>query len=514
MKISKNDFFREVTLRICGSLDIEQALYQSFLFMQQHIPADRVALSYYDPEEQVVVIHASATLEGGEYLNVTIPLTEQEIAYFFDPKQFPDVLMLNRIGPQSVADRFVKALGHSVASFASIRMRLQGQIQGNLGVIANGKNRFTNDHLWLLKMLSDPFAVALSNSRRYQELSRLKDSLEDENRYLQQELRDLSGDEIIGDSPQMRRVIELLHHVAPRNSPVLISGETGTGKELVARAVHDLSPRREGPFIKVNCGAIPPSLMDSELFGHEKGAFTGANARRRGRFERAHNGTVFLDEVGELPQEAQVRLLRVLQEKEIERVGGSDPVKIDIRIVAATNRDLHKMVESGTFREDLYYRINVFPVKIPPLRERLGDIMLLVSHFLIRKAGEMKIRHLPEVSSAAIVKLTAYSWPGNVRELEHAVERALILHKGDMLTFEDLTIPENLEVAPSISALPEKDADMLSMDHVMADHIRRILRMSGGRVEGPKGAARILGMKPGTLRYRMKKLGIAYGRRA
>ena len=308
----------------------------------------------------------------------------------------------------------------------------------------------------------------------------------------------------------MQRVLTLVGQVAPQNSPVLIMGETGTGKELVARAVHDASPRRDGPFIKVNCGAMPQSLMDSELFGHEKGAFTGAIALRRGRFERAHNGTIFLDEVGELSSEAQVRLLRVLQEKEIERVGGTGTVRVNIRVVAATHRRLKEMVASGHFREDLYYRLNVFPIPIPPLRERPADIEALIGHFMNRKAREMKILQRPNLASTALAKLRAYSWPGNVRELEHVVERALILDRGEPLTFDELAIPQS----DNPSSPPAMEySDRLLMDSAVGSHIRKVLDATGGRVEGEKGAARLLGMKPGTLRYRMQKLGIPYGRK-
>jgi transcriptional regulator with GAF, ATPase, and Fis domain len=284
------------------------------------------------------------------------------------------------------------------------------------------------------------------------------------------------------------------------------------GPNHISRAVHDFSPRRGGPFITVNCGAIPQSLMDSELFGHEKGAFTGASSRKRGRFERADGGTILLDEVGELSHEAQIRLLRVLQEKEIERVGGTQPVHVNIRVVAATHRNLEDMVRTGSFREDLYYRLNVFPIRIPPLRDRKGDIELLVKHFVKRKSLEMGRRLVPILSSGALENLMAYDWPGNVRELEHAVERGLILNQGRMLTFDDeFSIPKaRSTMAPPI-------ADNLgdpTIDRIVANHISKVMAHTSGRVEGRYGAARILGLKPGTLRFRMKKLGIPFGRRA
>jgi len=256
--------------------------------------------------------------------------------------------------------------------------------------------------------------VALTNSLRYRELQKFRDLLADDNRYLQDELRRMVGEDVIGSDSGLKPVMDLVRQVAPLDSPVLLLGETGSGKEVVANAIHKASSRRQEPFIKVNCGAIPPTLMDSELFGHEKGAFTGALSQKRGRIERANTGTLFLDEIGELSLEAQVRLLRVLQEKEIERVGGSGPIPVDIRIIAATHRNLEKMLGTGAFREDLYFRLRVFPVSIPPLRSRMMDLPALVQHFIQKKAREMKRSPAPGLAFGALERLTAYHWPGNV----------------------------------------------------------------------------------------------------
>jgi transcriptional regulator with GAF, ATPase, and Fis domain len=291
---------------------------------------------------------------------------------------------------------------------------------------------------------------------------------------------------------------------------VLLLGETGTGKEVIANAIHQMSSRKEGPFIKVNCGAIPNTLLDSELFGHEKGAFIGALNQKRGRFERAHGGTIFLDEIGELPSEAQIRLLRVLQEKEIERVGGTKPIQVDIRVIAATHRDLQAMIAEGRFREDLYFRLKVFPIEIPPLKERIGDIPALVQYFIRKKSRDMKLTDIPTLAPGAIDRLMAYHWPGNVRELENAVERALILCRGEPLAFSDVQ-PSNSRDIISSPCSPEHE--VLNLDEAMARHVRRVLAMTAGRVEGERGAAKLLGINPNTLRNRMKKLGIAYGRK-
>jgi transcriptional regulator with GAF, ATPase, and Fis domain len=341
----------------------------------------------------------------------------------------------------------------------------------------------------------------------------LKDMLADDNRYLFSELRSASGDEIIGSDFGLKAVMEMVKQVAPLDSPVLLLGETGTGKELIANAIHYSSPRKDGPFIKVNCGAIPETLLDSELFGHEKGAFTGAVSQKRGRFERASKGTIFLDEIGELPAHAQVRLLRVLQSKEIERVGGTTSIRVDVRIISATNRNLQEMIASGRFREDLWFRLNIFPIMIPPLRQRREDIPALVYHFIDRKSKEIKLTEIPVLAPGAIDRLMAYDWPGNVRELENLIERALIQSRGDKLSFETLSAPQ-VPVGREVTRDAGRSRTALSLDEINARHIRQALEMTGGKINGPGGAAQILGLHPNTLRSRMNKLGIPYKRKS
>ena len=288
---------------------------------------------------------------------------------------------------------------------------------------------------------------------------------------------------------------------------LLLTGETGVGKDVIANAIHLGSPRREGPFIPVNCGAIPDSLLDSELFGHEKGAFTGALSRKRGRFERANGGTILLDEIGEMPLEAQVRLLRVLQHREIERLGGTDRIPVDIRVITATNKDLEAQVAAGRFREDLWFRLNVFPIVVPPLRDRSSDIPALLDHFIERKAAELKVGDTPHLAPGAIDVLMAYQWPGNVRELENVVERAMILHRGEPLRFDDLgTSLRRTTTGPQ----PGPGQQSLALEEVTAQHIRKVLGIVGGKIHGPGGAGELLGVNPNTLRYKMKKLGIPF----
>ena len=329
-----------------------------------------------------------------------------------------------------------------------------------------------------------------------------KARLQQQNQYLLEEIKSVHNfDEIIGRSAALHAVLDKVGCVAPTDATVLICGETGTGKELFARAIHSNSRRRDKPLIKINCAALPAGLVESELFGHEKGAFTGAIARRIGRFELSDRGTIFLDEIGELPLETQVKLLRVLQEREFDRVGGGAPIKVDVRVIAATNRDLQKAVREKVFREDLYYRLNVFPIAIPPLRDRLEDVPLLVQFLLDRFATRIGKR-VDGVSRKTMERLTAYSWPGNVRELENILERTVILATGP-----------TLELAPDILGgfVPETAASgpRLALEDVEREHIQNVLVQTGWVIDGPKGAAILLGLHPNTLRSRLKKLGIA-----
>ncbi|UCF97320.1 MAG: sigma 54-interacting transcriptional regulator [Spirochaetaceae bacterium] len=337
----------------------------------------------------------------------------------------------------------------------------------------------------------------------------MRDTLTYDNRCLHHELRRLIDEEIIGGNFGLKNVTEKVSRVAAVDSPVLLLGETGVGKDLIAKAIHYSSPRCEGPFIRVNCGAIPDTLVDSELFGHEKGAFTGAVSQKKGRFERADKGTIFLDEISELPLLSQVKLLRVLQNKEIERVGGTKTICLDIRVIAATNRNLEVMVEAETFRDDLWFRLNVFPIEIPPLRQRKIDMPALVRHFVCLKARELKLPNTPVLAPGAIEPLLAYHWPGNVRELENVVERALILSHEGPLSFAGLsTTPER-----ESSSSERRSSSPNNLDEVITLHIEKTLTLTKGKIQGPGGAAEVLGVNASTLRHRMRKYGIVYGRR-
>jgi len=340
------------------------------------------------------------------------------------------------------------------------------------------------------------------------EVERLKEELEAENRYLRAEVEGPALEAMIGDGEAMSAAKQQVQQVAPTDATVLLLGETGVGKELFARAVHGLSSRRDRALIKLNCATLPSSLIESELFGHEKGAFTGASTRRVGRFELAHQGTIFLDEIGELPLALQAKLLRVLQEGEIERLGGTQTIEIDIRVIAATNRDLLKMVWAGDFREDLYYRLNVFPVAVPPLRGRAEDVPALAEHF-VQKFSRKLGRVPPEISEHAHRALREYAWPGNIRELENVIERALILSTDGTLPVQQALEPRSSELpAP---AAPPVSTEGRTLEEVERAHVRATIEKSGWRIDGERGAAKVLGLHPNTLRSRMKKLGIRRG---
>jgi transcriptional regulator with GAF, ATPase, and Fis domain len=506
--IDKNEFFRNVTLKVCGDLEIEVALHGCAQVMGGIIPIDRIFLQVYEPDLGAMRTLAEATPEEGKKLDLLTPLAKASREQAGNASRGPeDLVVIDSADRNPIAREMLEF--HGIPDSSILRMRL-ATTDARLGAVvltAEGPDRYTREHAELLELLEDPFTIALANTLVHREVLRLRDRLADDNRYLQREMLRISGDEIVGADFGLREVMRQVRRVAPTESPVLLSGETGVGKDVIANAVHLGSSRRDGPFIPVNCGAIPDSLLDSELFGHEKGAFTGALATKRGRFERADGGTILLDEIGEMPLEAQVRLLRVIQHREIERVGGTKRIPIDIRIIAATNKNLEEWVKTGRFREDLWFRLNVFPITVPPLRERSGDIPALVHHFIERKAAELKIGETPRLAPGAIDDLVAYPWPGNVRELENLVERAMILHRGEPLMFEGLGAPPR---PPAVEPTDPNDEGLLDLDTVTARHIRQVLEHTGGKIHGPGGAGELLGINPNTLRSKMRKLGIPF----
>ena len=390
-------------------------------------------------------------------------------------------------------------LDRGVKSFCSLPLLAHKRTLGALNVGRRRDDGFTSEDVELLSQVAQQVAIAVENALAYKQIAQLKDKLTEEKLYLEEEIQtNYNFEEIVGESRALKQVLKQIETVAPTDSTVLILGETGSGKELVARALHNLSNRRERTFVKLNCAAIPTGLLESELFGHEKGAFTGAIATKVGRFELADRGTLFLDEVGEIPLELQVKLLRVLQEQEFERLGGTRTIRTNVRVVAATNRDLAQMVDEQKFRTDLYYRLKVFPVTVPPLRERVEDISVLARHFAQKFAMRMKKR-IETIPAEAMKTMQAYPWPGNVRELGNFIERAVILSTGF-----DLVVPLSELKSPTT---PSHDS-VVTLEEAERKHILQVLRDSRWTLGGPGGAAARLGMKRTTLHSKMRKLGI------
>ncbi|HTC95227.1 MAG TPA: sigma 54-interacting transcriptional regulator [Terriglobales bacterium] len=405
-----------------------------------------------------------------------------------------------------------------IQSMCVVPLVLQAKCIGLLSIVSQQRAQYSDEDAVLLQEVANQVALAVQNMQSYQEIASLKARLEKENVYLREELHaEHNFEEIVGNSPALLKALQAVEQVAPTNSTVLIHGETGTGKELVARAIHSRSPRNGRALVSVNCSAISAGLVESELFGHMKGAFTGAIERRIGRFELANGGTIFLDEIGELCPETQVKLLRVLQEHEFEPVGSSHPMRVDVRVIAATNRNLREAVQAGRFRSDLFYRLNVFPIELPPLRERRSDIPQLVA-FCLSQFSKRLGKKIDGVSRESMENLVNYPWPGNIRELQNVIERAIIVSPDPTLRLDRDLMP----VAAAVKAVEAHEADaqdhrqadlnspkpLLALDEVERIHILAALQHAGGVIDGPKGAARILKLHPNTLRHRMDKLGI------
>jgi transcriptional regulator with GAF, ATPase, and Fis domain len=410
-----------------------------------------------------------------------------------------EVLRLERsddLPPEAWRERkFMESIG--MKSCVIVPFRVAGQTIGAMGIDSFRDYRRWDDVIVSrVQSAADIFANALARKRADEEIRALKDKLEQENIYLQKEIKlEHSHSEVIGNSKAIRSVLKRAEQVATTDSVVLILGETGTGKELIARAIHEMSGRKQRPMVKVSCASLAPTLIESELFGREKGAYTGALAREIGRFELADKSTIFLDEIGELPLELQSKLLRILQEGDFERLGSPKTVHVDVRVIAATNRNLPALIQEGAFREDLFYRLNVFPILIPPLRQRSEDIPILVWH-LLSDLGKRMGRKVESVHSSTMRSFQKYSWPGNVRELRNVIERSLILNSGPVFRAELADLDQNNR--PILRQLHE----------VEAEHFRNVLQTTGWQVRGLGGAAEILGLKPTTLESRLKKLGI------
>ena len=491
----------EINNAIVSHLELTELLKAISACLRRVIPHDFAWFCLYDPATRQLQAHAMdfPTNQGFVEAGDPIPLEGTPDGLAFTSQQTVHVRNLSLT--EFPADIMKRAAAAGLKSGCAVPLISHGRALGTLSVVSMQEDAFTDDDAKLFSWIGNQVALAVANSIAYQEISLLKDKLAKEKLYLEEEIQTAYNfDEIVGDSRALKLLLKEVQTVAATDSTVLILGETGSGKELVARALHNLSNRRERTFVKLNCAAIPTGLLESELFGHEKGAFTGAIATKIGRFELADRGTIFLDEVGEIPLELQVKLLRVLQEQEFERLGSNRTIRVDARVIAATNRDLGLMVEEQRFRSDLYYRLKVFPITVPPLRDRADDIPLLVRHFAQKFAQRMKKR-IETIPSEAMKALQAYHWPGNVRELENFIERAVILTQGSDL-FVSLS-----ELKRTPGHVTKSGATTL--EQAEREHILKALRESDWVIGGPAGAAARLGMKRTTLQSKMQKLGIS-----
>jgi len=517
---------RKSEQRKCSLLEINNAiitnLTQEALFISAYeairsvVSFDRAAFLLYQPETKALKLLSMDSDAESEFfrLGKEYDLQETRVSAWVLDRQQAVVRGDLEKEQQSPGDQ--RLIAEGIQSYCVVPLVAMGNSIGTFTVWSETKNRYSEADAELLQEVANQVALAIANMKSYEEIAALKARLEKENVYLQEEIRtEHNFEEIVGNSPTLLELLRRVDQVAPTDSSVLIYGETGTGKELIARAIHDRSARKKRPLVKVNCSAISAGLVESELFGHVKGAFTGAFERRIGRFELADHGTLFLDEVGELPLETQVKLLRVLQEHEFEPVGSNRSVRVDVRIIAATNRNLRESISAGSFRSDLFYRLNVFPLEVPPLRERRADIPQLAMFFLSRYSRNLGKR-MEGISAAATEKLIRYSWPGNVRELQNVIERALILSHGPILELEtDLISVSAFETlrdaAPEVAAAAQPagpSSSLKTLEEVERAHISAVLQQTRGVIEGANGAAKTLGMHPNTLRHRMEKLGI------
>ncbi|HEY1273039.1 MAG TPA: sigma 54-interacting transcriptional regulator [Terriglobales bacterium] len=484
---------------VVASLDLQELFPAISGHLGQVVPHDFAGLALFDPETQATFAHILAAPDQVQFDSDRLGL-----------EQFLTATASNPAHARHFGRADLAALGQGLGSHL-LEVGIQSlctvpltTAKGNMGTLNIGRKRqegFNDADERLLKVIARQLAIALENARAYAEIEQLKDKLAKEKLYLEDEIRtELNFEEIIGESPALKRALAQVTTVASSDATVLILGETGTGKELVARAIHRTSHRKGNPFIKLNCAAIPTGLLESELFGHERGAFTGAISQKVGRLELADKGTLFLDEVGDIPPELQPKLLRVLQDHEFERLGSNRTLRVNVRLIAATNRDLSKLVSAREFRSDLYYRLNVFPIQVPSLRERRKDIPLLVRYFVQRLAPRMD-KQIDAIPTDTMNALTGWDWPGNVRELENFIERSVILTTGKVLQAPLAELHSPTEVVTQ-----RRD---LTLETAEREHILRILREVGGIISGPRGAAARLGLKRTTLQSKMQKLRIA-----
>ena len=516
----------DLTNRITSNLDLSEVLRAIAASVRQVMHCDAVGITLADSESGELRLYALDFPQSKGFaheksvISPAISSGKGPNAKAFETLKpvIVNHIEAGEVGPEAYAIIAREGL----KSLCYIPLVNRGRALGILCLGRRGENSFSEDDAEFLTLAAGQIAIAVENALAYREISELKDKLAQEKLYLEEEIRtEMSFEQIIGTSPPLKHVLELVETVASSDSTVLLLGDTGTGKELIARAIHDHSRRKQRTFVKLNCAAIPTGLLESELFGHEKGAFTGAIIQKVGRHELADQGTLFLDEVGDIPLEIQPKLLRALQEREFERLGSTHTRKVNVRLIAATNRDLEKMIAEREFRSDLYYRLNVFPIRIPPLRERREDIPLLVRYFVQKSARQMQ-KQIETIPAAAMKTLTNWEWPGNIRELENFIERAVILTRGKSLEVP-VTELRKSRVSPSVSEDRSRGQDVARIvketlsalnngkeyDDKSRQEIMRVLQETKGRVGGAEGAAARMGINRTTLLSRMKKLGIS-----
>jgi formate hydrogenlyase transcriptional activator len=499
----------DLTNRVVSNLNLRELLREISESIRRVMQCEGVGVALPDPEDGRLRIYALDFPNKDELIREGFePPADEESLRHHLVKVFhtgePLILAAQELAGDPIAVK------EGIKSGCHLPLISRNRVLGTLSLGSVQENAFSQDDATFLSQVASQVAIAVDNALAYHQISELKDRLAQEKLYLEDEIRsELNFEEIVGKSEALRRVLKQVETVAPTDSTVLIYGETGTGKELIARALHNLSSRKSNAFVKLNCAAIPTGLLESELFGHEKGAFTGAIAQRVGRFELANRGTAFLDEIGEIPLELQPKLLRVLQEREFERLGSPRTLHTDARLIAATNRDLAAMVDEQRFRSDLYYRLNVFPIRVPALRERPEDIPLLVRHF-VQQFSRRIGKHIAAISSETMSALVEYHWPGNIRELQNVIERAVILSAGTVLE-----VPTE-ELHPPVSTAQVLNGDRKNMRAVLDDterqEILNALEQTSWKVAGPNGAAARLGIKRSTLQSRMQKLGVRSAR--
>jgi formate hydrogenlyase transcriptional activator len=494
----------DVTNAVVSSLNLKELLASTATCLRLVMPHEYTTLTLYDPEINQLRLHALDFPIGLGFIreDTTVPIEDSPAGLAYSSRR---PVVMNREELEQLTSEIARLLlAEKIQSVCSVPMISHDHVFGTLSVASLRENAFSPENVQLLSQVAAQVAIAVENALAYRQIEQFKDKLAEEKLYLQDEIRsEHNFEEIIGESPALRRILNQVETVAPTDSTVLLLGETGTGKELIARAIHNLSERRARALVKVNCAAIPTGLLESELFGHEKGAFTGAIAQRIGRFELANHGTIFLDEVGDIPLDLQPKLLRVLQEQEFERLGSTRTMRVDVRLIAATNSNLAQRVQEKQFRDDLYYRLNVFPIVIPALRERREDIPLLVRHF-VQKYGRRMKKPIDTIPATAMKALSEYHWPGNVRELENFIERAVILSRGSELQPPLAELAKRNKMSPAIPA-----DNSATLEEAEREHILRALKDTNWVIGGPAGAAARLGMKRTTLHSLVKRLGIS-----